>query len=136
MTEEESSRSPPYVLQQSVALSKDQEPENSFASPQITEGALPHRSALGFPGLAGGVTFTIYGESRCTVDPELSTSVMGALAPVSRVPVVLGPRHALGLFGVFGAVSFQAKLDSSSHPGQTNEPVWNLFYFIVLADFS
>ncbi|XP_056903824.1 UDP-GalNAc:beta-1,3-N-acetylgalactosaminyltransferase 2 isoform X2 [Takifugu flavidus] len=26
----------------------------------VTEGALPHRSALGFPGLAGGVTFTIY----------------------------------------------------------------------------
>lgn len=28
---------------------------------QIAEGILPHRSALGFPGLAGGFTFTIYG---------------------------------------------------------------------------
>uniref|UniRef100_A0A3Q2XSP8 Hexosyltransferase n=1 Tax=Hippocampus comes TaxID=109280 RepID=A0A3Q2XSP8_HIPCM len=27
----------------------------------IAEGILPHRSALGFPGLAGGFTFTIYG---------------------------------------------------------------------------
>ncbi|XP_037547625.1 UDP-GalNAc:beta-1,3-N-acetylgalactosaminyltransferase 2, partial [Nematolebias whitei] len=26
----------------------------------ISEGVLPHRSALGFPGLAGGFTFTIY----------------------------------------------------------------------------
>ena len=30
---------------------------------QIAEGILPHRSALGFPGLAGGFTFTIYGGS-------------------------------------------------------------------------
>ncbi|XP_035848124.1 UDP-GalNAc:beta-1,3-N-acetylgalactosaminyltransferase 2 isoform X4 [Sander lucioperca] len=28
----------------------------------IAEGILPHRSALGFPGLAGGFTFTIYDE--------------------------------------------------------------------------
>ncbi|XP_054886249.1 UDP-GalNAc:beta-1,3-N-acetylgalactosaminyltransferase 2 [Poeciliopsis prolifica] len=28
----------------------------------IAEGVLPHRSALGFPGLAGGFTFTIYDE--------------------------------------------------------------------------
>ncbi|KAM6997395.1 UDP-GalNAc:beta-1,3-N-acetylgalactosaminyltransferase 2 [Tautogolabrus adspersus] len=28
----------------------------------IAEGLLPHRSALGFPGLAGGFTFTIYDE--------------------------------------------------------------------------
>lgn len=30
---------------------------------QFAEGILPHRSALGFPGLAGGFTFTIYGQS-------------------------------------------------------------------------
>ncbi|CAG09546.1 unnamed protein product, partial [Tetraodon nigroviridis] len=28
----------------------------------VSEGTLPHRSALGFPGLAGGFTFTIYDE--------------------------------------------------------------------------
>lgn len=32
-----------------------------FLELQIAEGILPHRSALGFPGLAGGFTFTIYG---------------------------------------------------------------------------
>ncbi|XP_029691225.1 UDP-GalNAc:beta-1,3-N-acetylgalactosaminyltransferase 2-like isoform X2 [Takifugu rubripes] len=35
-------------------------PVEQFILPKVTEGALPHRSALGFPGLAGGVTFTIY----------------------------------------------------------------------------
>ncbi|XP_013856758.1 UDP-GalNAc:beta-1,3-N-acetylgalactosaminyltransferase 2, partial [Austrofundulus limnaeus] len=28
----------------------------------ISEGILPHRSAVGFPGLAGGFMFTIYDE--------------------------------------------------------------------------
>lgn len=30
---------------------------------QVAEGTLPHRSARGLPGLAGGFTFTIYGNS-------------------------------------------------------------------------
>lgn len=38
---------------------------------QIAEGILPHRSALGFPGLAGGFTFTIYGWSSNRVNSEL-----------------------------------------------------------------
>uniref|UniRef100_A0A668USZ4 Hexosyltransferase n=1 Tax=Oreochromis aureus TaxID=47969 RepID=A0A668USZ4_OREAU len=35
-------------------------PVEQFILPKIAEGILPHRSALGFPGLAGGFTFTIY----------------------------------------------------------------------------
>lgn len=36
---------------------------SSFLCFQFADGKLPHRSALGFPGLAGGFTFTIYGQS-------------------------------------------------------------------------
>lgn len=39
---------------------------------QFAEGILPHRSALGFPGLAGGFTFTIYGWSCSEIRVFLS----------------------------------------------------------------
>lgn len=38
---------------------------------QFAEGILPHRSALGFPGLAGGFTFTIYGWSCSEISSAL-----------------------------------------------------------------
>ena len=41
----------------------------------MAEGTLPHRGALGFPGLAGGFTFTIYGWSRGAVIQASVTSV-------------------------------------------------------------
>lgn len=45
----------------------------SLPSPefQFAEGILPHRSALGFPGLAGGFTFTIYGWSCSEISSAL-----------------------------------------------------------------
>ncbi|XP_077585821.1 UDP-GalNAc:beta-1,3-N-acetylgalactosaminyltransferase 2 [Stigmatopora nigra] len=49
----------------------------------IAEGILPHRSALGFPGLAGGFTFTIYDRS------SLSEHLRGRPARMER--------HASGL---------------------------------------
>ncbi|XP_077350517.1 UDP-GalNAc:beta-1,3-N-acetylgalactosaminyltransferase 2 [Festucalex cinctus] len=49
----------------------------------ISEGILPHRSALGFPGLAGGFTFTIYDRS------SLSEQLQGRPARMER--------HASGL---------------------------------------
>ncbi|XP_049592850.1 UDP-GalNAc:beta-1,3-N-acetylgalactosaminyltransferase 2 isoform X2 [Syngnathus scovelli] len=49
----------------------------------IAEGILPHRSALGFPGLAGGFTFTIYDRS------SLSEHLRGRPARMER--------HAAGL---------------------------------------
>lgn len=45
-----------------------------FLALQVAEGTLPHRSALGFPGLAGGFTFTIYGWSCSSIDSELLIS--------------------------------------------------------------
>lgn len=44
-----------------------------FLELQIAEGILPHRSALGFPGLAGGFTFTIYGWSSNGINSENSS---------------------------------------------------------------
>ncbi|XP_016396687.1 UDP-GalNAc:beta-1,3-N-acetylgalactosaminyltransferase 2-like [Sinocyclocheilus rhinocerous] len=38
----------------------------------IEEGTLPHRSALGFPGLAGGFTFSVYGTMRSRIASEKS----------------------------------------------------------------
>lgn len=52
------------------ALKGDQDLTTALLLLQVPEGALPHRSALGFPGLAGGVTFTIYGES-CAPPPRV-----------------------------------------------------------------
>lgn len=53
-----------------------------FLGLQIAEGTLPHRSALGFPGLAGGFTFTIYGWSRSTIIQ--TSAIRAALLPVQR----------------------------------------------------
>lgn len=52
---------------------------------QIAEGILPHRSALGFPGLAGGFTFTIYGWSSNRINSELFMKTVRSNRPMSQL---------------------------------------------------
>ncbi|RXN09400.1 UDP- c:beta-1,3-N-acetylgalactosaminyltransferase 2 [Labeo rohita] len=65
-------------------------PVEQFILPKIEEGTLPHRSALGFPGLAGGFTFSVY--AYCSSSVAVTVSLSLSLSDVQVLSELLRGR--------------------------------------------